>query len=516
VIAALSLATDLALGMEFEHGIRSTLLAMRLSDSLGVDVDTAAQTYYVCLLFYVGCTTDAEIAAQIFPDEVAVRTHINPVLFGSPRETMVGMLRALAPPEEPPLRRVVHLARRVPRAARTHRQHLRAICEVAQMLAGRLGLPPSVHSLFAYLTERWDGKGSDGVKGDEIPVAVRIAHVARDAAFQSERGGVELAAQIVRARAGGAFDPAIASLLADRVEDLLATDEGASVWNEAVAREPAPAVVLADEGIDRALAAIGDFADLSSPYLVGHSSGVAALAEHAGEWCRFDAGELSRVRRAGLVHDLGRVAVPVRVWQKAGPLTPAEWERVRLHAYCTERILARSAFLTDYAPVAGAHHERVDGSGYHRGTTASALPHTARLLAAADVYHAMTEPRPHREPLPAEHAAEALAQEAKAGHLDADAVAAVLEAAGQRAPRFARPAGLTEREAEVIALVARGLQTKQVARALGISSKTADRHIQNAYGKIGVSTRAAATVFAMEHGLVAWGELPMSRLAPPR
>ena len=131
------------------------------------------------------------------------------------------------------------------------------------------------------------------------------------------------------------------------------------------------------------------------------------------------------------------------------------------------------------------------------------------MLAAADAYHAMTEPRPHREALSPDRAAEALGNEAKAGRLDADAVAAVLEVAGQRVPRVERPAGLTEREAEVVGLLARGLQTKQVARTLGISVKTADRHIQNAYGKIGVSTRAGAALFAMQHGLVEWGELPM-------
>jgi DNA-binding NarL/FixJ family response regulator len=134
-----------------------------------------------------------------------------------------------------------------------------------------------------------------------------------------------------------------------------------------------------------------------------------------------------------------------------------------------------------------------------------------RVLAAADAYHAMTEPRPHRAPTPPEQAAEELAREAGAGRLDADAVTAGLEAAGQRAPPLERPAGLTEREAEVLGMLARGLQTKQVARALGISVKTADRHIQNAYRKIGVSTRAAATLFAMEHGLIAWGELPIAR-----
>jgi len=137
------------------------------------------------------------------------------------------------------------------------------------------------------------------------------------------------------------------------------------------------------------------------------------------------------------------------------------------------------------------------------------LPSLARLLAAADAYHAMTERRPHRPALLPQQAADLLGQEARDGRLDADSVAAVLEAAGHAAPRLPRPAGLTGREAEVVGLLARGLQTKQIARALGISAKTADRHVQNAYAKIGVSTRAAAAMFAMQHGLTAWGEFPM-------
>jgi HD-GYP domain-containing protein (c-di-GMP phosphodiesterase class II) len=203
------------------------------------------------------------------------------------------------------------------------------------------------------------------------------------------------------------------------------------------------------------------------------------------------------------------VAVPFRIWQKAGSLTPDEWERVRLHAYYTERVLRRSPYLAALVPAAVSHHERLDGTGYHRGVDASALSPPARLLAAADAYHAMIEPRPYRPARPPVDAAEALGREARAGRLDVDSVAAVLEAAGHAAPRLARPAGLTEREAEVVALLARGLQTKQIARALGISAKTADRHVQNAYGKIGVSTRAAAALFAMQHGLLGWGELPI-------
>jgi HD-GYP domain-containing protein (c-di-GMP phosphodiesterase class II) len=342
---------------------------------------------------------------------------------------------------------------------------------------------------------------------------MRIVNVAIDAALQRELGGVEQAARLARQRAGHAFDPAVAACLADGADEILALDQRESAWDETLSREPGPPLVLKGDELDRALAAMGNFADLISPYLAGHSAGVAELATAASHGCRIDAVDTTTLRRAALVHDLGRVGIGARIWQKPGPLNADEWEQVRLHPYHTERVLSRSPFLSALAPVAGAHHERVDGCGYHRGARGAELTLLARVLAAADAYHAMTEPRPHRAPMQPEQAAEELAHEAGAGRLDARAVTAVLEAAGQPAPRLERPAGLTEREAEVVGMLARGLQTKQVARALGISAKTADRHIQNAYRKIGVSTRAAATLFAMEHGLVAWGELPMARPA---
>jgi HD-GYP domain-containing protein (c-di-GMP phosphodiesterase class II) len=215
------------------------------------------------------------------------------------------------------------------------------------------------------------------------------------------------------------------------------------------------------------------------------------------------------VRRAALVHDLGRVAVGTSVWNKPTALTADEWERVRLHPYHTERVLSRSLALTKLGSIAGTHHERLDGSGYHRGVTAPSLAMPARLVAVADAYRTMIEPRPHRAARSPEEAARALGESASAGRIDPNAVAAVLEAAGAAVPRMARPAGLTDREAQVISMVAKGLQTKQVAHRLGISVKTADRHLQNAYAKIGVSSRAAAALFAMQHGLTSWGELPI-------
>ncbi len=512
LIAALCLATDLGMAFPFEHGLQTTVIAMRLADRLGIDRRSASETYYACLLSHAGCTTEAHVAAEVFGGSLT--TSFNPLMYGSARDVLTGLLRALPDPGSPALVRTLQTARRLPRMARETRPSLSAACEVAGMLADRVGAPPSVPGLLAHLTERWDGKGPlRRAKGEEIPLPMRIVHVATDAAFQRLLGGAEHARDLVRERAGHAFDPEVAACLVDDASKILALEAGTSAWEEVLASEPLPALVLEAEALDRALAAMGNFADLISPYLAGHSAGVAELAGSAAHACGIDAVGAAAIRRAGLLHDLGRVAVHARIWQKPGPLTADEWEQVRLHPYHTERVLSRSPFLSALSPIAEAHHERLDGSGYHRRATGAELGVPARLLAAADAYHAMTEPRPHRDPLPPERAAQVLAEEASAGRLDPDAVAAVLESAGQRAPRLERPAGLTDREAEVVAMLARGLQTKQVARALGISVKTADRHIQNAYRKIGVSSRAAATLFAMEHGLVAWGELPIARSA---
>jgi HD-GYP domain-containing protein (c-di-GMP phosphodiesterase class II) len=512
VIGALCLATDLGMGFPFEHGLQETLIAMRLAEALRVDRATASQTYYASMLSHAGCTSGAHVAAEVFGGSMTEK--FNPRMYGSGREVIVGLLRSLPDEDVTGLARVTQAAGRLPRMARQTRPALTASCEVAGMLAEQTGAPTAVPGLLFYLTDRWDGRGplARG-KHEQIPLPVRIIHVATDAALQRHLGGLDHAVGIIRARAGHAFDPEVAACLVEGSASILALDDGASAWDEVLAAEPSRPLVLDGDALDRGLAAMGRFADLISPYFAGHSAGVAELASEAAQRCRIDATDATALRRAGLVHDLGRVAIHARVWRKAGLLSADEWEQVRLHPYHTERCLSRSTFLAALAPVAAAHHERLDRSGYYRGSPGADLTMPARLLAAADVFCAMCEPRPHRPALGPERASEALTAGANAGRLDPDAVTAVIEAAGQRAPRLERPAGLTEREAEVVAMLARGLQTRQVAHELGISVKTADRHVQNAYGKIGVSTRAAATLFAMEHGLVAWGELPIGR--PP-
>ncbi len=508
VIGTLCLATDLGMGFPFEHGLQTTVIAMRLADRLGVDRPTAVQTYYGSLLSHAGCTTDAHVAAEVFGGSMT--EHLNPVLYGSGREVMTGMVRALPDPGVWGPARAVQIARRLPRMIRMSRPAIAANCEVAGMLAEQTGAPAAVAASLAHLADRWDGKGPlRRAAGEAIPLSIRIVHVAIDAALQRHLAGEAFAAQLIGERAGKGLDPDVAGCLAADARELLSITGGSSVWEEALAVEPRPWLRLAGEQVDRGLAAMGRFADLVCPYHSGHSSGVADLAAAAAPRCGMDAADTRAVRRAGLLHDLGRVAVSAAIWGKPGPLSADEWEQVRLHPYRTGRVLSRAAFLADLAPVACAHHERLDRSGYHRGMSAAELSMPARLLAAADMFHTKCEHRPHRAGMTTRQAAQVLVAEAKAGRLDPDAVAAVIESAGQPVPRLDHPFGLTEREGQVLALLVRGLQTKQVAKALGVSVKTADRHVQNIYAKIGVSSRAAATVFAMEHGLVAWGEFPM-------
>jgi HD-GYP domain-containing protein (c-di-GMP phosphodiesterase class II) len=229
---------------------------------------------------------------------------------------------------------------------------------------------------------------------------------------------------------------------------------------------------------------------------------VADLAALAARLCELPDREVVTLRRAALVHDVGMHGVPASILDKPGPLTGTETERMRLHSYWTERALARPPALARIGAIASLACERLDGSGYHRGLSGAAIPAPGRILAAADVCRAMREPRPHRPALSLNQAAAELRREVRAGRLAADAVDAVLAAGQHRAKRRAGPAGLTPCEIEVLTLIARGASTRQVARALGITAKTAETHIERIYAKTGASTRSTATLFAMQHGLL--------------
>ncbi len=288
------------------------------------------------------------------------------------------------------------------------------------------------------------------------------------------------------------------------LDDLLADLDEARMWEQALEMEPFPQIRMTGDRVDAAFMAIAALTGLKSPWLREHSTGVAELAEAAAWRMGLPADAVTLVRRAALAHDVGRIGVSNAIWEKPGPLGFGEWERVRLHPHYTERAFAQSPTLAPIGLLAGSHHERLDGSGYHRGTRAAGLDRPARILAAADCYAAMREARPYRPALDAAAAEAELGRETAEGRLDGEAVDAVLASAGHRVRERPRelPAGLTERELDVLLVLVRGESNQAIAADLGISAKTVGHHVQHLYEKAGVRSRAAATLWAFENDLV--------------
>jgi HD-GYP domain-containing protein (c-di-GMP phosphodiesterase class II) len=507
LMAALSIATDLGMGQPLESALCSCVVAMRLGEALNLDGDTLHDVYYQALLRYIGCNAETYAMAALFGDELALRRDFAGVDPGRPPDVLRVAMRYLrqANAGEAPYRMATLVARGLLSLPRLMNEGFAGHCEVAQRLARRLGLGESLIVCLGQIYERGDGKGLPRkLKGDEVAPAVLLVTLAQDAVVWNRIGGPSAAVATVRKRSGGAYQPGMAERFCEQAMTILAGLDEEPTWESVLALEPGGPNRLTDEQFDRSCEALADFADIKSPYTLGHSPGVAALAAGAGRRCGMLEPDATALHRAGLLHDIGRVGVSAGIWGKEGPLSRGEWEQVRLHAYYTDRILARPEPLGRLGALASQHHERLDGSGYHRSSPGQTLSPAARILAAADAYHAMTEPRPHRLALSAEQAAEEVRREVRAGRLDGDAVHAVLAEAGHHVPRARRerPAGLSEREVEVLRLLTRGLANRAMAEQLYLSQDTVKHHIQHIYDKIGVSTRAGATLFAMENALL--------------
>jgi HD-GYP domain-containing protein (c-di-GMP phosphodiesterase class II) len=374
----------------------------------------------------------------------------------------------------------------------------------ADALAEHLGLDDRARATLSQTFERWDGKGvPSGSKGEEILLASRIVNLADVLEVFHRITGEDGALAVARERSGTQFAPNVVDVVTADPAALFTGLDGVTTWDAVIAAEPGLARLLTENELDAALEAIADFIDIKSPFTLGHSRAVADLAAGAADDLRLGRDQVTHVRRAGLLHDIGRLGVSNAVWDKTGELTVGEVERVRLHPYLTDRMLAASPGLAALGATAVQHHERLDGSGYPRGLRGNALTPCGRVLAAADAYQAKLEPRPYRRASGPDQAAAWLRDEVRGGRLDGDAVAGVLRAAGHPTRgRQAQPSGLTAREVEVLRLLARGLTNKEIADGLGISPKTAGRHTENIYAKIGVSNRARASLFAVTHGLM--------------
>jgi HD-GYP domain-containing protein (c-di-GMP phosphodiesterase class II) len=507
-IATLALAQDNAFGQPLESQLRSCLLAAWLGEQAGFDGALRETVYWVALLRYIGCTGHAHEVATVFGDEIAIRAQTLVHDAANPAEVMrdVVAFATAGHPQE------------------AHEQIVQALhagvkewialnfssgCEVGDMLASRLHFGPAVRDALRFTFERWNGHGfPTGAAGESIPLAMRVVHLTHDMEAIARLFSPAKAIEAARDRRDRTYDPALADLFVAHGERWFEKLARLEPWDAVLELEPSPRRTLDGLALDEALEVAADFIDLKSPYMAGHSRHCAELAVRAARLLGHDDGDIDTLRRAALVHDFGTTAVPNSIWDKPTALTRAEFDRVERHPMLTEQMLRRSPALARLNPVAAAHHEKADASGYHKRFRNDAAGSTPCVLAAVDVYVGMTAERADRRPCGGDAAASELRRLASSGALDSRAVQAVLAAAGHddprggRLPREQRAGGLSDREAEVLGLAAKGLTTRQIADRLSISAKTADHHIQHVYTKIGVSTRAAAALWAMQNGLV--------------
>ncbi len=504
VLAALSLSIDLGLGLPMEHVLRSSLLAGILCDELGLDDQSRATTYYTNLVLWIGCHVDSHEFSHRFGDDLEMRRSSYELdLTGLPYLRFLmqhtGSARSALQRTQLLLALLV-----TPRARMTALIH--SHCLSAGLMARRIGLDDTVNEALQCSFERWDGAGGPvGLRGTSLPMATRIVQLAETVEVHLRNHGLAAALSMARERSGTQFDPSLVQAL-ERCRGRISTLSEQDIWGRALEQAPDRDVVLRGAELDTLLQSLGDFADLKCPFTIGHSRAVAALGAAAAANVGLSPADVDRVRRAGYVHDLGRMGVPNSVWEKSGPLSDSDRERIRLYPYLTGRVLSRVEGLEQVATIAETHRERLDGSGYPQRLGAASLSMAQRVLAAADSYQGSLENRPHRRGMQPGPAAAQLRSEVSAGRLDPMAVAAVLDVVGHATGRPGRrrsgPAGLTTREMEVLGLLARGHSSAEIARRLSISTKTARNHVEHIYLKVGVTNRAGAALFAVEHGLL--------------
>jgi len=504
MLAVLSFGADLGMGQPMEHVLRQCLIALGLAERLGLTVDERDAVYFGSLVAWVGCHVDAYEQAKWFGDESVFRGDFRRTDFATATAGPMFMMRHLGGENASLARRLGRIPSFLANGRHDAEEMLDNHWRAADDLMERVGLDQLVRTTVEQSFERWDGRGApNGAKGSDIIVTSQLVNMADVVEVFHRAGGTPAAVAVARERSGTQFSPELVDFFAGAADSVFGDVDQVDAWQAVTSADQASRYRLADAQFDAALEAVADFVDVKSPYTIGHSRGVAALAESAAAHYGLDTADTTLLRRAALVHDLGRLGVPNLIWDKRGPLSPTELERARMHAYLTERMVAASPALAPLGAVAGQHHERLDGSGYPRGLTGGDITPAGRLLAAADSYHARLEPRPHRPAQSAEQAASELRADVRDGRMDADAASAVLAAAGHTtAKRREWPAGLTTREVDILRLLARGMSNKEIAAELVISPKTANTHVEHIYTKLGVTNRALASLFAAKHGLV--------------
>lgn len=403
VVSALSSALDIVEGQPEGHAVRTCLIGMRLAEVIGLPADQRSALFYALLLKDLGCSSNAARVCYLFgAADHAVKRDFKTTDWVKLTEQLAYIRRNVAPDGSfwEKLKRVVTLARAGSREAK----HLvRIRCERGAGITAHLGLPSATAQAIRNLDEHWDGRGHpDGLRGDEIPRLARVVSLAQTTEVFVSRFGVEAALDMAEARSGRWFDPRL-------VRTLVSLRDDETLWDQARADDPArflgshepqDRIRLADDStLDRLCEAFGQVIDAKSPWTAAHSSGVATIAEGIGSALGYTDAELCTLRRAGQLHDIGKLGISSRILDKPGRLTDAERREIERHPAYTLHILGRVRCFRGFADLAASHHERLDGAGYHRGLTGDQLSPLARALVVADMYEALAARRPYRPEL---------------------------------------------------------------------------------------------------------------------
>lgn len=508
LLCALSFATGVGFGGYMEHGLGSASLGLQIADALALTDEEREAVFYGALLKDVACTACSASIAAFFPDEEQVMLSDVILLDPSSVGDMLGWLSRYLRLDARFPQRMAKLLSFLAQCGPLVRETMRSHCEVAELFARHLGFPAYVQQALRFQWERWDGKGmAYGLKGSAIPRSARILHLAQVLDLTYRLGGPEATCVLAQEKRGSRFDPegVDAFLQLTEQEDFWRVFDEQSTQEALLARRPATSAERVQEDqTERMCETLADFVDLKTRETWHHSRLVASIAVEIGETLDLGAEELVRLRRAALVHDIGKVAIPIAILEKGEQRSESEWEIYRLHSYHTQRILERVGVLQELAQAAAAHHEWVNGQGYHRQLYGEQIPFHGRILAVANAYVRLAQKQGEQERNA--EAVRALAPLVGSQFDQAcyEALVAVIEGTGTKSSsRNMRKTGdLTEREAEVLRLLAQGCNTPQIARALDISRKTVEHHLTHIYAKIGVTCRTAAVVYAVQQGLV--------------
>ncbi|MBI4328850.1 MAG: HD domain-containing protein, partial [Chloroflexi bacterium] len=488
---AFSMAGDLGSGQPLGHSLRTCELALRIAQELGLRAEDQTNVYYTALLVHAGCTAGApHLAAMLAGDELAAQRDMYLCDPANLPQILRWIGRHVSPQSPMPIR-AQRFLQALLQAERTMADLDKGCSDVGAQVAKRLGLPGAMQESLFHICEMWNGKGPRKLQGDSIPLTVRIVNAAMVLqVFSTAEGPREAEAAAARFR-GRSFAPDVvdAFLAAAKRGDLwdgMAQEE--DPWDRVMAMEPgASPISMEERGLDDALTAFADFADFKATHTVGRSREAARLAEAAARRLRLGTEEVTLVRRAALVHDLGIVAVPSLLLDKSGPLSEVEREQVKLHPYYTQLILSRVPALQPVAAVAGMHHEWLNGQGYHQGLFQAGIPTAARIVAVTDAYLELAHAGPGRRGVGADEALSLMQQQVRTRFDPAcfEALAAeVRSTAPQPSRRQEWPKDLTEREVDVLRLVSQGLSRREVAQQLVVSEHTVRHHLESIYGKI--------------------------------